>query len=824
MNISYDLLRSYVATDLSPEGVAEALTSIGLETGGIEEVESIPGGLKGLVLGKVLTCVEHENSDHLHVTTVDVGDEEPLQIVCGAPNVAAGKGVVVATIGTVLHAGEESFTIKKGKIRGVESYGMLCSEVEIGVGTDNSGIILLEADSITPGTPAASHYGVSSDYVLEVDITPNRVDATSHYGVARDLAAYLTQQTGTEVSAQLPELSASPKASSCPLPVSVEVPSTLCPRFQGLVIRGLKVGESPKWLRQTLERIGLKPINVVVDVTNFVLHEYGQPLHAYDLSKVGAGLRVKLAEEQKMTLLDKSEGQLGPQDLVIASADGTPLCVAGVMGGLDSGTTEQTTEIFLEAANFNASSVRKTARRLGLNTDSSFRFERGLDPERTTWALLRAASLILELCPGSSIDGGLFDHYPEPSEPYAVTLDLEYMHRLIGQEIPESEVARILASLEIEVTERQGKLWSLRVPRYRVDVTRPSDVVEEILRIYGYNRIELSGYIHANLSPKGAVDRSYSRKLLLSEQLTGAGFNELLNNSLSSEAYYEGLTSYPAERLVRLVNPLSGELNVMRQTLLFGGLAAISRNLRRQQRSFYYYEWGNCYEAAPEQTKSDATTLAGYRERQTLGLWVAGERVTGSWAHPDEAASPFELKAQVEHIFERLGIALSGIKTSFVERDIFAGPGYAYSTYDGKELVVLGQVHPRLVAAWDIELPVYFASVAWEQINRLAERVKLEAKELAKYPIVKRDLSLLIDSKTTFAELEQAARRAEKKLLRSVSLFDVYEGKNLPAGKKSYALSFYLQDTERTMSDKQIDAIMSKIRKSLEDGFGAELR
>ena len=369
----------------------------------------------------------------------------------------------------------------------------------------------------------------------------------------------------------------------------------------------------------------------MVDVTNFVLHEYGQPLHAYDLSKVGAGLRVKLAEEQKMTLLDKSEGQLSEQDLVIASADGTPLCVAGVMGGLDSGTTEQTTEIFLEAANFNASSVRKTARRLGLNTDSSFRFERGLDPERTTWALLRAASLILELCPGSSIDGGLFDHYPEPSEPYAVALDLEYMHRLIGQEIPESDVARILASLEIEVTERQDKLWSLRVPRYRVDVTRPSDVVEEILRIYGYN-----------------VDRSYSRKLLLSEQLTGAGFNELLNNSLSSEAYYEGLTSYPAERLVRLVNPLSGELNVMRQTLLFGGLAAISRNLRRQQRSFYYYEWGNCYEAAPEQTKSDATTLAGYRERQTLGLWVAGERVTGSWAHPDEAASPFELKAQVE--------------------------------------------------------------------------------------------------------------------------------------------------------------------------------
>lgn len=825
MNISYDLLRSYLTTELGPEEIAEALTSIGLETGGVEEVESIPGGLKGLVLGKVLTCIPHENSDHLHVTTVDIGAAEPLQIVCGAPNVAADKGVVVATIGTVLHAGEETFTIKKGKIRGVESYGMLCSEVEIGVGTDNSGIILLDAAQITPGTPAAAHFGVSSDYILEVDITPNRVDATSHYGVARDLAAYLTQHTGQEQRAQLPKVITTPTG-SCPQAIAIEVSEELCPRYQGLLIRNLKVGASPKWLAQALERIGLKPINVVVDVTNFVLHEYGQPLHAYDLGQVGEQLRIKLATEgQAITLLDKSEVKLSERDLVIASADGTPLCVAGVMGGLNSGTTEQTTAILLESANFNASSVRKSARRLGLNTDSSFRFERGLDPNRTTWALLRAASLILELCPGSSIDGGIFDHYPSPALPYEVTLDLDQMHRLIGQELPEADVARILSSLEIEITQRAGKQWLLRVPRYRIDVTRPADVIEEILRIYGYNQIELSGYIHANLSPKGAVDRAYSRKLLISEQLTGAGFNELLNNSLSSEAFYDGLESYPADKLVKLLNPLSGELNIMRQTLLFGGLATISRNLRRQQKSFYYYEWGNCYEAAPELTKASATTLPGYHEHQCLGLWLAGQRVAGSWAHRDEETSPLEIKAHVEHIFERLGIALSGIKAEFIERDIYIGKAYRYSTYDGKELVVLGQVHPRLLKSWDIdELPVYFASIEWDKLNQLAERGKLEVRELAKYPTVKRDLSLLIDEQTTFAELEQVARKAEKKLLKAVTLFDVYEGKNLPKGKKSYALSFYLQDTERTMSDKQIESIMGKIRKSLEDTFGAELR
>ena len=825
MNISYDLLRSYVETTLTPEEVAAALTSIGLEVGGVEEVESIPGGLKGLVIGHVLTCEVHENSDHLHVTTVDIGAEAPLQIVCGAPNVAAGKAVVVATIGTVLTSGDESFTIKKSKIRGVESFGMLCSEVEIGVGHDNSGIILLDTAEAKVGTPAAEYFGVTSDYVLEVDITPNRVDATSHYGVARDLAAYLTQQ-GTPTVAKLPEVLPVPATGKpCPVPVTVAVvDETLCPRFEGLVIRGLKVTESPDWLRRQLETIGLRPINVVVDVTNYVLHEYGQPLHAYDLAKTGGGLSVQLARPEKMLLLDKSEGQLIERDLVIASAQGTPLCVAGVMGGLESGTTETTTEIFLESANFNATSVRKTARRLGVNTDSSFRFERGLDPNRTTWALMRAASLILELCPGSYIDGDRFDHYPTPLQPYEVTLRPSHMDDLIGKVIPRDEAVRILESLEIEVVSREVDAWQLRVPRYRIDVTREADVIEEVMRIYGYNNIELSGYVHANLSPKGAVDRSYSRRILLSEQLTGAGFYELLNNSLSSEAYYEGLTSCPADKLVQLVNPLSGELNILRQTLLFGGLSAISRNLRRQQKSFYYYEWGNCYAAAPEVERSTATTLAGYRETQSLGLWVAGLRVQSSWAHADEATSPFELKAHVLHLFERLGVSERSLRAEAIECDLFAGRAYRYATYDGKAVALLGQVSSTLLTKWDIDLPVYYAEINWDNLNRLAERVKVEITDLPKFPIVRRDLSLLLDEQITFAELAETARRAEKKLLRDVTLFDVYEGKNLPAGKKSYALSFYLQDTERTMSDKQIDAIMAKIRKSIEDTHGASLR
>ena len=822
MNISYDWLREYVQTNLTAEELSKALTSIGLETGGVEEVESVPGGLKGLVIGQVLTCVDHENSDHLHVTTVDIGAEEPLQIVCGAPNVGVGHAVVVATIGTVLGHGEETFTIKKGKIRGVESFGMLCSEVEIGVGHDNSGIILLPLDKVRIGMPAAEYFGVRTDEVLEVDITPNRIDATSHYGVARDVAAYLTQNV-TPTKATLPEVKSLANG-ACPVEVEITAPQDVVARYQGVVVRGVTVGESPEWLRFRLEAIGQKPINNIVDITNYVLHEFGQPLHAYDVDKIKSKLIVGLSKpEAKVTLLDHVEHTLCEQDIVISDGSGKPVCLAGVMGAEDSGTTEGTTSIFIESANFNASYVRKSARRQGLNTDSSFRFERGLDANNTTWALERAVSLILELCPEATVDGGVYDYYPVKSEPYQVELSLDKMAKLIGKVIPQEEVKRILESLEIKVLAQEGDLWKLEVPKYRIDVTRDVDVIEDVMRIYGYNNIELSGYIHANLSSQTDIDRSYKRKILISEQLVGAGFSEILCNSLSAEAYYEGLSSYPTERLVRLLNPLSNELGVMRQSLLFGGLQSISRNLRRQIKNIHFFEWGNCYSSRMEE--GSMPTMDSYEESQRLGLWISGERVSGNWAHPNETVSPFELKAHVEHILRRLAINVGLLRYQEVECDIFAGKCLEITAEGGRLLVGrLGLVSNKLLTAADIEQPVYYAELEWNTIQRLAERTKIVISELPKFPVVKRDLSLLIDQQTKFVEIEAIAYKSEKKLLKKCELFDVYEGKNLPAGKKSYAVSFFLQDETQTMSEKQIESIMSKIQRSLETQLGASLR
>lgn len=822
MNISYQWLRSYIDTELTPEQVATALTSIGLECGTIEEVESIPGGLRGLVMGEVLTCVPHENSDHLHVTTVNIGGDAPLQIVCGAPNVRAGMGVVVATVGTVLGSGEEQFTIKKSKIRGVESFGMLCSEVEIGIGGDNSGIILLPLSDIRVGMPASEHFGVTSDYVLEVDITPNRVDATSHYGVARDLAAYHTQHI-SPIVAHLPEVAPLEVGQSA-LSVAVEGSQEVVPRFESVVIRGLKVGDSPEWLRRRLESIGLRAINVVIDVTNYVLHEVGQPLHAYDLDKVqGGAMVVGLASEgSRVVTLDGIERTLSADDIVISDATGQVLCVGGVMGSLGSGTTEATEAIVLESANFNASYVRRTARRLGISSDSSFRFERGLDPERTHWALERATSLILELCPGSYVDGSVDDHYPKRALPSQVELDLSYMDRFVGEAIPEAEVARILESLDITIVARSAdRVWTLAVPRYRVDVVRQVDVIEEILRIWGYNQVPLTGYIHASLSAESAEDRAYRRRQTISEQLTGAGFSEILCNSLTAEAYYEGLTSHPTAELVRLANPLSAELGVLRSTLLFGGLGSISRNARRQQRSFYFYEWGNCYSYTPSTSDNP---MRGYHERRVLGLWIGGERVSGSWAHPNEETSPFELKAHVQHILSRLSINPGLLRYEQVSYDLYAGSALEIKAQSGKLIGRLGAVHSTLLAAHEVETPIYYAELEWDALVALADKSKSTIHDLPKYPMVKRDLSLLIDSTTSFVEIEAVAYKAERKLLKRCELFDVYDGKNLPEGKKSYAVAFYLQDETATMSDKQIEAVMSKIQRSLETQLGASLR
>ncbi|MFC4666856.1 phenylalanine--tRNA ligase subunit beta [Falsiporphyromonas endometrii] len=827
MNVSYNRLRRYVDIDLTPSEVAEVLTSIGLEVAKVEKVESIPGGLKGLVIGYVTSCEDHPNSDHLHITKVDLGSEEPVQIVCGAPNVAQGQYVVVATIGTILGQGsDDPFMIKKSRLRGVDSFGMICSESEIGVGSDLSGIITLPKDKVRVGMPAAEYYNVEEDYVIEVEITPNRIDGTSHYGVARDLAAYLSLHSGKEQVAKLPELPRLNFLIDAPVPVQIDCPDDCCSRFQALRIDGIKVQESPEWLQNFLRTIGMKPINNVVDITNFVLMEYGQPLHAYNADMVGhTGFRVRLAEsDEPFITLDGIERKLHADDIVIADAKGKALCIAGVFGGLNSGCTDQTTSIILEAANFNATRVRKTARRLGLNTDSSFRFERGLDANMTSYAIKRAASLILEIA-GGQISSSLTDIYPVPVEPWKVNLSYDKLCRLVGKRIPMDDVKKILKSLEIEVVSEEGDLMHLAVPRYRTDVTRDVDVIEDILRIYGYNNIELPNHVNMALVNRTQEDKSYHLSLVISEQLVGAGFNEILCNSLVSSAPYEKLESYKSDNLVRLLNPLSNELDVMRQTLLFGGLASIARNEHRKSKRFYYFEWGNTYKYdGTIEERDEDRGLSRYSQTNQLGIWIAGQKVSGSWAHPDEVSDIAELKAHIENILKRASVQKEDVVYGNSDMDIFSQGLDIYTKANRIKLGSFGVVDSRLAEKYEVETEVYFAELNWEEIYKLGARSKFEAQPLPKFPEVKRDLALLVDKEVSYKDIEEAAFQCEKKLLKRVELFDVYEGKNLPSGKKSYALSFYLRDDNRTMSDKQIDNIMQKLIKTMEKQFDATLR
>ena len=645
MNISYNWLKDYLDLSLTPEEVSSALTSIGLETGGIEEVQAVKGGLEGLVIGKVLTCEAHPNSDHLHITTVDLGDGVPTQIVCGAPNVAAGQHVVVATIGTVLYAGEESFTIKKSKIRGVESNGMICAEDEIGIGTSHDGIIVLP-ESAVPGTPAKKYYNLESDYVLEVDITPNRIDAASHYGVARDLAAWL-KQNGYLYALRRPSVDNFKIDNPSGKAVSVTVENgEACPRYSGLTIRNVKVAESPEWLRKHLLAIGLRPINNIVDITNYLLHETGQPMHCFDVAQIaGEKIIVKtLSEGTPFTTLDEVERKLSDKDLMICN-EREGMCIAGVFGGLQSGVTMQTTDVFLESAYFNPMWVRKTARRHGLNTDSSFRFERGADPNNTLYVLKRAAMLVKELA-GGEIVGDIVDIYPQPIGNYPVTLGYDHINALVGKVIPEDTVKSILASLEMEIVEEKDGVLSLMVPTYRVDVRRDVDVIEDILRIYGYNNVEFTDTVHSNLSYKTATDNSFGLQNLIAEQLVGCGFNEIMNNSLTKSSYYTDLKVYPASHCVKLMNPLSADLSVMRQTLLFGGLESVAHNINRRRPDLHLFEFGNCYSFDPEADASQKV-LNPYHESMHLGLWITGNRVSGNWAHADEKTNVFELKAYV---------------------------------------------------------------------------------------------------------------------------------------------------------------------------------
>ena len=820
MNISYNWLKEYLDFDLQPEEVSAALTSIGLETGGVEEVQTIKGGLEGLVIGEVLTCVEHPNSDHLHITTVNVGGEEPLQIVCGAPNVAEGQKVVVAVNGTKLYDGDEVFTIKRSKIRGVESNGMICAEDEIGIGTDHAGIIVLPADAVV-GTPAKEYYNVKSDYVLEVDITPNRVDGTSHFGVARDLAAYL-KQNGKPTELKRPSVDAFKIDDETPA-IEVIVENTeACPRYSGVTIKGVTVKESPEWLKNRLNIIGLRPINNVVDVTNYVLHEMGQPLHSFDAGKVtGDKVIVKtMPEGTKFVTLDGVERTLTDRDLMICNTE-EAMCIGGVFGGLDSGVTEQTTDVFLESACFHPTWIRKTARRFGLNTDASFRFERGLDANNTIYVLKRAALLIQEVA-GGKITGSIQDIYPNPVQPYTVELTYNKINSLIGKDIPVETVKSILASLEMEIVSETTEGLTIHVPVYRIDVQRDVDVIEDILRIYGYNNIEFSDSVKSNLSYKTATDRGYDLQNLISEQLCGSGFNEIMNNSLTRSAYYDELTTYPASHCVMLMNPLSADLNGMRQTLLFGGLESIEHNAKRKNGNIRFFEFGNCYDYNVEKKREDAT-LAEFSEDYRLGLWVCGDRVENSWAHADEKATVYELKAYVENILIRLGVNLKKVVFGNLSNDIYS-TGVSITTTSGRELGTFGIVNRKICKAMDIDFEVYYAELSWTLLMKETKKNKVTFSEISKFPAVKRDLALLLDKSVQFAEIEKIAEESERKLLKEVSLFDVYEGKNLPAGKKSYAVSFYLQDETKTLNDKQIDAIMQKIRKNLESKLGASLR
>lgn len=826
MNISYKWLKEYVDFNLTPEELGDLLTSIGLETGTIEKVESIKGGLVGIVIGKVLTCIPHPDSDHLHITTVDLdGNGTPTQIVCGAPNVDAGQCVVVATVGTTLYAPDGSeFKIKKSKIRGVESFGMICAEDEIGIGNSHDGIIVLPAAAEKMvGRPAAEYFGIEDDYVLEVDLTPNRIDAASHYGVARDIAAALTGRCIAPTKAHRPEKKLvldNPDAQG--VQIDVQAADGVV-RYCGITLKDVKIGPSPEWLANKLRTIGMHPINNVVDITNFILHAIGQPLHAFDASTLkGDKVVVRRADPGfKFVTLDEVEHTLDGTDLMICDAT-EPRCIAGVFGGLNSGVKDSTTTIFLESACFNATSVRRTARRHGISTDSSFRFERGVDPNGCMAALELAAALICELA-GAQTVGKPLDYYPQPVAPYHVDMKYSDFVRLIGEEFDHETIDRILSALEI-AEKAEGDELSLDVPTYRVDVRRPCDVIEDFLRIYGYNNIPMKTELHASLSYKTPVDAADDFRRTISDQLTGAGWAEILNNSLSAESYYTALKEYPADHCIHLLNPLSQDLSVLRQTLLFGGLETIAHNTNRRCPDAAFYEFGNVYFLDPAKESTPDATLAPYSEKTRLGMWMAGAIRQGNWLRPTENVEFYDLKAAVTNVLARLGItdvALANVPCT--EGDIFA-QALSVSTLKGRLLGTMGVVAPAVCRLADVKGTVYYAELDWTAIAATALKRNALYTPLPKTQPVKRDLSLLIDSKVTMADIEAAVRQAERKLLTGVELFDVYEGDKLPAGKKSYAISITIQDPEKTLQDKYIDKIMNKVIETLQKQLGAELR
>lgn len=833
MNISYKWLRRYIDLQDDAQTVAKILTSIGLEVGTVEEVETIKGGLKGLVVGEVLTCVPHPNSDHLHITTVNIGADEPLPIVCGAPNVAAGQKVIVATVGTVLYDGDQSFTIKKGKLRGEDSWGMICAEDEIGVGTDHAGIIVLPAD--TPvGMPAADYYHIENDTIIEVDITPNRSDAASHFGVARDLYAYYKAH-GQNISLKKPSVEDFKiENNDLPIQVIVDAPDA-CPRYSGVSIKGVTIKESPEWLKNSLLAIGLRPINNIVDVTNFVLHECGQALHAFDADKIKNNeIHVRYAKQgEKFVTLDGVEREMDARDLMIANSE-EAMCIAGVFGGLESGVTENTKNVFLESAYFNPVTIRKTSRRHQLQTDASFRYERGCDPNNTLYVLKRAALLIQEVA-GGTVSMDVIDVVNGDFKPWDVTIDIQRVNSLIGKAIGEDTIETILKALEIEIVAKDGDLWKLEVPRYRVDVQRGCDVVEDILRIYGYDNVEFPEKLNTSLAYGVKPDPEKLRRKI-AEQLTAQGFNEILNNSLTKTSYYKDGW---LDSCVKIMNPLSQDLGVMRQTLLFGGLESIARNANRKNNDLKFYEFGNCYHYNKLKVESlklkglDADPLSAYSEEPHLGMWLTGNKSAQSWVRKEEKTSFYQLHAYVNNILVRLGVDVNKLTLEPAvdpQGDKSCGivecfsDGLVLKAQNGKSLGYIAIVARGLLKQFDIDQEVYYADLYWKELLKLNKQYKAVINDLPKYPEVKRDFALLVDKSVEFADLARAAFGTEKKLLKNVFLFDVYEGKNLEEGKKSYALSFILQDPESTLKDTQIEHIMNRLKATFEEKFHATLR
>ena len=825
MNVSYKWLKDYVDFDLSPEEVAAALTSGGLEVDSLEEVQSIKGGLKGLFVGQVLTCEDIPDT-HLHLTTVDLGKAEgPQQIVCGAPNVKAGQKVIVADVGCVLYDGDKEFQIKRAKLRGHESLGMICAEDEIGIGTSHDGIIVLPDDAVV-GTPAAEYYHLESDWVIEIDITANRADALSHWGVARDLYAWL-KQNGYETALHRPDCNAF-TVDNEDLPIDVEIENQeACKRYVCLSVTDCDVKESPEWMKQRLSAVGVRPINNIVDITNYVMMAYGQPMHCFDADMVkGHKIVVRTQPEgTKFITLDGEEHILGEHDLSICNAE-EPMCIAGIFGGKGSGTYETTRNVVLEAAYFHPTWIRKSARRHGLSTDSSYRFERGIDPNGTIYAMKQAAILCRELA-GGKVSMQIKDVYPQPIEDARVDLKYDYVHQLVGKELGKETIKNIVTSLEMKVLEEKEDGLLLQVPAYRVDVQRPCDVVEDILRIYGYNNVEIPTQLKSSLTVAGEQDKDHRLQNIVAEQLVGGGFNEILNNSLSKLSYYEqeGNTAYPLESTVKVMNPLSADLGVMRQTLLFGGLESIVRNANRKNPNLRFFEFGNCYHYRAEKSGEgeDVLPIKAYSEEMHLALWVTGKRVEGSWIHQNEDSSFYELNAYVQNILARLGVPQGMLVCEKSDSSIFSS-GLTLKNRGGKKFVELGVVSHKLQKDFGIQNPVYYADLNWSALMKAIRKNKVEYTEISKYPAVSRDLALLIDKQVEFAQIEQIARQSERKLLKKVELFDVYEGKNLPEGKKSYAVNFILQDEQKTMGDKQIDAIMQKIIQNLKKQLNAELR